>query len=610
MKPLLKYIFLLMLLFCMSSHSYAKKTQRKKAKTSFVKKTNNQQHSKKGKSKKSKTVNKKIVTNKANLTELLKETTVAVEPSKADSVPEKVITILSAFKPQLRNLAKIGFVNATAITDTNDIVLNYQVPSQNLSFQYRPIALVPRSIRIDSLVSLKNVSSLKVGYGNYLHQYINLNVNTTDQWNNSHSIAVYNESYTGTDNHLQKQRDIGARYIGDQYLNASNSLQTQVFYQHSQRYRYGLVPDASNLPESNYEHNFSHYGASVGWLNFNTKFKLINLNPIAKIEQFEGIPDATDTWLEIKNPMYLMFKNNTKLNLDLLYSFNQYNPSGLIHQKNTILKFDPSITIEKWGSKITVGASPVWINKDDYQFLPNVHFQKKLTDSNYLVKVGWSSSFNNNHYASLAIQNPWIMPVSEMKITTVDKKYINLEVSADKRLDYSFGISFNDYKNLPFFNRILGTDVTSAGLKYQAIFESKATTIEMDANLRYQFSDRLLFVNKLTYKQFNLIKDNSKPWGVLPIEFNSNLNWLPNEKWILDASLIYWSGAAQFKEPNKAYNLKNTMVLNAGFTYKLTSNWSIWGKAENLLDKPYERWADYPSLGLQIIAGVVYSFRK
>jgi len=52
------------------------------------------------------------------------------------------------------------------------------------------------------------------------------------------------------------------------------------------------------------------------------------------------------------------------------------------------------------------------------------------------------------------------------------------------------------------------------------------------------------------------------------------------------------------------------MVLNAGFTYKLTHNWSIWGKGENLLDKPYERWADYPSLGLQIIAGVVYSFRN
>ncbi len=610
MKHLFKYIFLLIFLCFLTSNSYAKKTQRKKAKTTTVKKIKKQSKNKKYTQKKYSKKGKKIATNKANLTSLLKETVVAVEPTKADSIPEKVITILSAFKPQLKSLSKIGFVNATAITDTNAVILNYQVPSQNLTFQYRPIALIPRSFKVDSLFSYKNVSSLKVGYGNYLHQYINLNINTTDQWNNAHSIAVYNESSTGTDNHLQKIRDIGARYIGDQYINSFNSIQSQFFYQHSQRFRYGLVPDATTVAESNYEQNFSHYGASIGWLNFNSKFKLVNLNPIAKIEQFEGITDATDTWVEFKNPMYLMFKNNTKLNLDLLYSYNQYNPTGLIHQKNTIIKFDPSITLEKWGSKITVGASPVWINKENYQFLPNVHFQKKLTDTNYLVKIGWSNSFNNNHYASLVIQNPWIMPVSEMKVTTIDKKYISLEVSANKRLDYSFGISLNDYKNLPFFNRILGTDVNTFGLKYQAIFESKANTIEMDAKLRYQFSDRLLFVNKLSYKQFNLIKDNTKPWGILPIEFNSTLNWLPNEKWILDASLVYWSGAAQFKEPNKAYNLKNTMVINAGFTYKLTQKWSIWGKGENLLDKPYERWADYPSLGLQIIAGVVYSFRN
>lgn len=608
MKHLFKYIFLLLSFTSIAFGGFAKKTHQKKAKSTIV-----QKGSKKNTKSKKHTNSKISKSNysKANLKNLLRETTIAVAPSKiSDTVPEKVITILSAFKPQLKNVAKIGFVNAIAISDTSAVLLNYQVPSQNLSFQYRPIALVPRAIQYDSLVRLKNITSLKIGYGNYLHQYVNLNVNIADKWNNNHSIDIYNESSTGTDHHLQILRDLGVRYIGDQYLNPFNSLQTQVFYQHSQRYRYGLVPDASTLPISNYVHNFSHIGASIGWLNFNAKSKLFNINPIAKIEQFEGVPDATDTWLELQNPMYIKFKNNTKLNLDLLYSFNQYNPTALIHQKNTILKFDPSITLEKWGSKILVGATAAWLNKDNYQLSPNIQFQKKLTDSNYLIKTGWTRTFNNNHYASLAIQNPWIMPVTEMKITTIDKKYIILELSADKRLDYSFGISLNEYTNMPFFNRILGTDVNSFGLKYQTIFEAKATTIEMDAKLRYQFSDRLLFVNQLNYKQFNLIKDNTKPWGVMPLQLTSTLNWLPSNKWILDASLLYWTGSAQYSAPNSSYNLKNTMVINAGFTYKLTSSWSIWAKGENLLDKPYERWADYPSLGLQIIAGVVYSFRK
>lgn len=607
MKHLLKYIFLLITICVIVTPVEAKKKQRKSQKTSSVKKKVNK---KKTNNNKTVVAKKTANLNKVNLNELLNETTVTVAPSKSDSVPEKVVTILSAFKPQLKNVAKIGFVNATALVDSTPVYLNYQVPSQNLSFEYRPISLVPRAIVHDSIVSLTNITNFKIGFGNYSHQYAQLGINTLDKWKNTHSITLFNEASTGTEHHLQIIREIGAKYIGDQYVNKYNNIQTQLFYNHSQRYRFGLVPDASKLPESNYEHNFEHMGASFALLNTKMKQRFFNIHPIAKFEHFQGIIDATNTWYEINNPMYLQFRNKIKFNLDISYSFNQYNPTGIIHQKNTILRTDPAISIEKWGTTIKAGASPVWVNKDDYQFYPNVHLQKKLTDTNYLVKTGWTTIFDNTQYTSLAIQNPWIMPVADMKITTNEKKYITVEVSAGKRLDYSIGVSINEYKNLPFFNRILGTDVNTFGLKYQAIFEKRAATLELDAKLRYQFSDKLLFVNTMNYKQFNIIKDNAKPWGILPLQLNSTFNWLPNKKWIVEASAQYWTGAAQFEQGNRAYNLKNVVVLNAGFTFKLSSAWSVWAKGENLLDKPYERWAYYPSLGAQITGGIIYSYRK
>ena len=605
MKHLLKYIFLLITICVIVTPVEAKKKQKKSQKSAISKKKTT-----KKKNKTTAIKPKQVNTEKVNLKELLNETTVTVAPTKSDSVPEKVVTILSAFKPQLKNVAKIGFVNATANVDTTAVYLNYQVPSQNLSFEYRPISLVPRAIVHDSVVSLTNITNFKIGFGNYSHQYAQLGINTLDKWKNNHSITLFDEASTGTDHHLQIIREIGAKYIGDQYINKYNNIQTQLFYNHSQRYRFGLVPDASRLPESNYEHNFEHMGASFALLNTKVKQRLFNIHPIAKFEQFQGIIDATNTWYEINNPMYFQFKNKIKFNLDISYSFNQYNPTGIIHQKNTILRGDPAISIEKWGTIIKAGASPVWVNKDNYQFYPNVHLQKKLTDTNYLVKTGWTTLFDNTQYTSLAIQNPWVMPVADMKITSNEKKYITIEVSAGKRLDYSIGVSINEYKNLPFFNRILGTDVNTFGLKYQAIFEKRASTLELDAKLRYQFSDKLLFVNTLNYKQFNLIKDNAKPWGILPLEVNSSFNWLPNKKWIIEASAVYWTGAAQFESNNKAYDLKNVFVLNAGFTFKLSSAWSVWAKGENLLDKPYERWAYYPSLGAQITGGIIYSFRK
>jgi hypothetical protein len=74
-----------------------------------------------------------------------------VKTTKMDTIPEKVVTIMSAFKPQLKNVAKIGFINASVQNDTTTLKVEYNIPSQNLSFQYKPISLIPRVYKIDSI---------------------------------------------------------------------------------------------------------------------------------------------------------------------------------------------------------------------------------------------------------------------------------------------------------------------------------------------------------------------------------------------------------------------------------------------------------------------------
>ena len=117
------------------------------------------------------------------------------ESVKLDSVPEKVVTILSDFKPQLKNLAKINFNNATVQNDTTTLRIDYNVPSQNLTFHYRPISLVPRSYKTDSLIHANNNGSIKVGFGNYLQREIDANYNFNDAYDNTHAVNVYNNAY-------------------------------------------------------------------------------------------------------------------------------------------------------------------------------------------------------------------------------------------------------------------------------------------------------------------------------------------------------------------------------------------------------------------------------
>jgi outer membrane cobalamin receptor len=123
-------------------------------------------------------------------------------------------------------------------------------------------------------------------------------------------------------------------------------------------------------------------------------------------------------------------------------------------------------------------------------------------------------------------------------------------------------------------------------------------------------NDKLLWKNQFKYIQFNLIRENTQAWGILPFEFNSQLNWLFNKNLQFDASGQFWTGAKTSGAFGNAYQLNNTFVLNAGMQYAISDHWTFWGKGENLLGQQYQRWANFPSLGVQFIAGIQYKFRK
>ena len=611
MKHLIKYIFLVVSIICFADAVHAQK-KHKSTKKSSSRTATKSKAKKTAKGGKKKTVEvRKASDNQIANAELPSNNVKKVELVKLDSVPEKVVTILSDFKPQLKNLAKINFNNATVQNDTTTLHIDYNVPSQNLTFHYKPISLVPRSYKVDSLIHANNNGSLKIGFGNYLQREIDANYNFMDGYDNNHSINVYNNAYNGL-HHLQSLNELGFNYMNSIKLNANNRIISKLYYKQSERNRYGMVPDSTLLPITNYKQNYYLTGGSISWINDSNDNSKIQFKPIINFEHFEGFTGATNNWVELKNNLSIKYKKDIHFNIDLDYSYNQLNAKqNNIDSKinNSYLSLIPSIQVNKFNSDIDLGVSPTILN-GKFNLYPLIAFKRKLADSNYILKAGWNTQVLNNQYTTLVTTNPWINVPTNIDITTNDKKYVEVQINAGKRLDYGFNFSLNNYKNLSLFNRVTNVNPLYNGLMYNALFEKEASTIELAANLRYQFSDKLLILNNFKYIQFNSLLENAKPWGILPMELDSKINWLPNSKWNIAGSVKFWTGATMLNDQKLPIDMKNAFVLNAMVQYKLTSNWSTWVKGENLLDRPYERWLDYPSLGVQILGGVVYSFRK
>ena len=612
MKSMIRYGLLAIALICFSNMGIAQKKNKKKAKTTISAK-------KKKKSTKKTTTRKKQSVKKRpsvaiykvfdTISPLRPITSLPFKNYTIDSIPEKVVTIVSAFKPQLKNVAKIGFLNATAVVDTNSVLLSYQVPSQNLSFQYQPIALVPRAIKIDSLNAIKQSANLKIGMGNYFNQFIQLEGALVDQKAQQHHVSFLNESIAGP-HPIQKWNSIGLNYNGSYSMNKNKVLNTQVYFNQSNRYRYGLVPDSTILPLKNFEQKLTVIGANFSLINNQVASDEFNYAPILKFNHSNLINQANNLVIDLYSPIMYSLKNSIKLHADFNFSYNQYNQVNRNSINNTIFQFDPSLELNKTQYRLNIGVRPTIAN-GDFALYPKIELTKKLKDTNYILDAGWNTSVNNNQLMQLIGQNHWISAPSSMPISSKENKYLNVQVTVSKRLNYGFNMALNDYRELPFFNQTKQmNNPIQEGLKFDVLFEKRAIAIELVGNLRYQFSDKILWKNNFKYIQFNLIRENTQAWGILPFEFNSQLNWVFNKKLLLDAAGQFWTGSKTSAGLGNAYQLNNTFVLNAGMQYTISDQWTFWGKGENLLDQQYQRWANYPSLGIQILAGIQYKFRK
>ena len=629
MSKIFTYIFITFFLVISSHQVFA--WQKKKANTK-AKITNSAKKKKTAISKKKKSSKKKGVKNSRSkksstaiinkpikIEDIVKQVPLEI-PVMRDTTPTKVVSILSAFKPQLKSVVKINFTNAAPIVDTQTVQYSYQVPSQNLSFSYRPIALNPLAIVLTSPANLAGNTNVKVGFGNYLYQLLSINfINNGPKTINN--LGISTESSEGI-HHLQKYRLSKFDYQGNLMRNDSSSLLSHVFANQNQYYRYGLVPDTLRLPTSNYLQKLTNVGASVVFLNKYKSNSAFTYRPKLDFSHLSDVQNKSNTYIAITSPMSYQMNKEMLFNFDVNFSYSHFN--SYASSSNTLLRFDPSLNLNKWKLKILAGVSPVY-KSDGFKLYPNIQLQHNLKDTAWIIKAGWINQTTNTQYGDLLNENPWITLPVNLKIMSQDKQFLKFEVNASKHLQYGFGFSLNRYVNLPFYTKeplaisdylpgfpSYGNNRVTNGLKYYTLFESKANTIDLEANLHYQFSDQFSIDNHFNYTQFNYIKDNEKPWGFVPVKFNSTFYWQANKKLLIDGSLNFMSGIEAVTEGYSyvSKTLNPITLLNAGLSYKLSIPWKVWVKSSNLLNSQYQRWADYPALGVQINAGVVYSFYK
>ncbi len=533
---------------------------------------------------------------------------ITVVKEAGDTSAPKVVTITSAFKPFLKDAAKVNFTAATPVIDSSKIPVAYTIPSQNLFFLYQPVSIKPLALAIDTGFIWENDQYVKLGAGNFSTYYGEAGFSFGDGKN---SITNIRGNFLTSTGHLFAQQ--AAKWGVDllSIFNTKNNHEwtAHPFYQSSTQYLYGTT---LSYPKETLLQRFSTVGLELGMQNKTANSFGITYHPQISAGRFFDNRESHENYLLIKAPISKSFGKIYSFNLGLTADMSTvtYALTPPTVFTNNLYYLNPSIGFKTPNVKINAGIQPTWDNKT-FSLLPDLTAEAKFSEINLSLEAGWQGYFQKNTYRSLANFNPWIMPVNLLRNTKINEQFAGVKGTQGDHFTYHARISLLTMNNLALFKN---SGLLNDGRAFDVLYDPEVKALRLHGEIGYTEQEKLSITAGASFTQYNSLAIYPKAWGLLPLEVTSSLKWKILKDLQLKADAFLWDGnpyesSSTSPTPFQVGKTKAAADLNLGAEFTVMPRLNLWIQMNNLLNSTYQRWNQYSVLGFNVLGGVVYSFR-
>lgn len=514
------------------------------------------------------------------------------------------VNIVSSFKPVLRESAKINFNASPPVADTTKAKLNYDIPNQNLLFAYQPGSLKPLALDVDTNGKFNNSGYIKAGFGSLRTPFVQAGISLGD--GSTAGLNIY-AKHVGSDGKrdYQKFANTNVRLAG--YFKSGNNLQwdASIGMNQLRTYKYGYEPQSLVLPVDSLKQNFQTISGRLAMHNINKTAFGLTYYPEVKIDVFSDNLKNSESNTVLNLPLQKTVGKMFTVNLGLTFDLTRLSPKNKAAINNTIYYISPSVLIKTSMINAQVGIRPSWDNKS-FKMFPNVLADISTEDRRFTFQAGWTGYIRKTTYQYLAGQNPWLWLPATFKNTWIEERFAGFKGSVGNHFTYAAKAGFNKLINQPLF--INDTTAAGDGKSFRVVNESRINVVNFGGELGYSINEKFSVITGLTFNQYSGLKDNAKAWGLIPLELKAAMRLQIIKDLWLKTDLYAWQGAKYLKKGNVEDRLTGAVDLNAGLEFKITKNVNLWTQFNNLFNKEYQRWNQYPVYGFNFVGGVIFSF--
>jgi hypothetical protein len=521
----------------------------------------------------------------------------------------KKVDIISSFRPTLKESAKINFIPSPPVADTARPRLQYDVPNPSLLLAYQPGSLKPLALQIDSVGKFVNTNYIKAGFGSLKTPYVQAGFSFGD--GNTAGINIY-AKHVASEGKRDFQDFTSTQVKLSGFYKAAQNMEWNAMLgmKQDRTYKYGYLPETLDFPDDSIRQRFQTYSARVGMRNINkTEFGL-NYAPEIKIDVFSDHLKNSESNTVVNLPLEKSIGKDFAVNLGVTFDLTRLSlkqGSDKLTVNNTMWYLSPSVIYKSLRFRLQGGIRPSWDNKE-FKMFPNILAEVGTDDQRFTLHAGWTGYIRKTTYQYLASQNPWLWAPSFQLNTWIEERFAGFKGSIGDHFTYSAKVGFNKLNNQPLF--INDTSAAGDGKSFQTVYAKRINVLNFGGELGYNVEEKLSVITSLSVNQFSGIQGQEKAWGLLPLELNTALRLQIIKDLWLKGDLFAWSGPRYMEKDASHHKLSGAFDLNAGLEFRITKNLNLWTQFNNIFNKQYQRWNQYPVYGFNFVGGIIFSFSQ
>ena len=309
------------------------------------------------------------------------------------------------------------------------------------------------------------------------------------------------------------------------------------------------------------------------------------------------------------------------LNIDSELKFNTFiagvKPSFLYQQD------DLSIQI---GAGLFYASSKINDENEGKVFLyPNIKASYKLVGDILIAYAGAEGNLQQNSYADFVEENSFVSPT--LVVAPTDNKF---DIYAGLKGKLANSVAFNvrasylnqDDKALFVSNEFnyafANTEGYANGNSFGVVYDN-VKTMSLFGELKADFSKNLTFGINGTYNNYSS-DTQAEAWNLPQLKIGSTVDFDINKKWYAGVNVFFvgerkdlvsiQNAAAVFPPmfDSTEVTLDSYFDLNAHVGFKYNTRLTAFLKGNNLANQQYNRWANFPVQGIQVLIGANYKF--